>query len=95
MQVKIMPSCIRLSMACGIGLFLAFIGLKDMGIITGDNATLVTLNLPLSSINTDFQKIWMGARARGMGTTRGRPCAQRTLTLACPLPLLKELLSSL
>lgn len=25
-MVKIMPSCIRLSMACGIGLFLAFIG---------------------------------------------------------------------
>jgi AGZA family xanthine/uracil permease-like MFS transporter len=27
-MVRCMPSCIRLAMACGIGLFLAFIGLK-------------------------------------------------------------------
>ena len=57
--VRIMPACIRLAMACGIGLFLAFIGLKDMGLITNDGATFVTLNTPLSSNNPDFQKIWL------------------------------------
>lgn len=35
-------------------------GLKDIGLITGNQVTLVQLNTPLSSNNTDFQKIWLG-----------------------------------
>ncbi|MBI4833488.1 MAG: NCS2 family permease [Planctomycetes bacterium] len=37
------PPCLRYSMACGIGLFIAFIGLIDAGIVTGHPATLLTL----------------------------------------------------
>ena len=57
--VRIMPSCVRLAMACGIGLFLAFIGLKDMGLIVNDGATFVTLNPQLNDNNPDYQKIWL------------------------------------
>ncbi len=37
------PACLRYAIACGIGLFIAFIGLIDAGIIVGNPATLVTL----------------------------------------------------
>ena len=37
------PPCLRLSVAGGIGLFLAFIGLKDLGIVDAHPITLVTV----------------------------------------------------
>lgn len=37
------PSCLRLATTAGIGLFLAFIGLKNVGIIVDNPATLVSL----------------------------------------------------
>lgn len=40
---KAIPDVLSNASAVGIGLFLAFIGLKGMGVITGSEATLVTL----------------------------------------------------
>ena len=41
--VDSMPLLLRQSISPGIGLFIAFIGLKNAGIVTGSEATLVTL----------------------------------------------------
>lgn len=41
--VNAIPVSLRLSVAAGIGLFITFIGLKGMGVITDSPATLVTL----------------------------------------------------
>lgn len=41
--VDCMPLLLRRSISPGIGLFIAFIGLKNAGIVTGSEATLVTL----------------------------------------------------
>lgn len=41
--VNAVPASLKLAAAGGIGLFIAFIGLKDAGIVTGDPATLVAL----------------------------------------------------
>jgi len=43
MIVNAVPPPIKYAAAAGIGLFIAFIGLKDAGIVEGDPATLVTL----------------------------------------------------
>jgi AGZA family xanthine/uracil permease-like MFS transporter len=40
---KAIPDSIRYGIACGIGLLIAFVGLKDSGIIVSHPATLVTL----------------------------------------------------
>lgn len=37
------PDCVRKAIAAGIGLFIAFIGLQDAGIIVADSATCVSL----------------------------------------------------
>ncbi len=41
--VEALPACLRNSIGAGIGLFIAFIGLKNAGIIVNSDATLVTL----------------------------------------------------
>ncbi|WP_228288204.1 NCS2 family permease [Thermosipho ferrireducens] len=41
--VKAVPSSIKLATSAGIGLFIAFIGLKTAGIVVSDKATFVTL----------------------------------------------------
>ncbi|MBN1823813.1 MAG: NCS2 family permease [Endomicrobiales bacterium] len=41
--VDSIPSCLRYGTACGIGLFIAFIGLMDAGVIASHPATFVTL----------------------------------------------------
>jgi len=41
--VDCMPLCLRRSISPGIGLFIAFIGLKNAGIVTDNDATLVSL----------------------------------------------------
>ena len=46
MLIKLLPKTLSLSMATGIGLFLAHIGLQaseGLGVVTADGATLVTL----------------------------------------------------
>lgn len=40
--IAAIPHQLKLAITCGIGLFIAFIGLKNGGIITGNPATLVT-----------------------------------------------------
>lgn len=41
-MLRAIPEPLRLGVAAGIGIFLAFIGLKDGGVIVQDEATLVT-----------------------------------------------------
>lgn len=41
--IEAIPSSVRYSIACGIGVLIAFIGLIDSGLVTGHPATLVTL----------------------------------------------------
>jgi len=41
--VKAIPKSLMHSISVGIGLFIAFIGLRNMGIVTGNKATLVSL----------------------------------------------------
>ncbi|MFW5928766.1 MAG: solute carrier family 23 protein, partial [Thermoplasmatota archaeon] len=41
-MLEAIPKPLRLGVAAGIGLFLAFIGLQDSGVIVADQATLVT-----------------------------------------------------
>ncbi|MCG2725715.1 MAG: NCS2 family permease [Elusimicrobia bacterium] len=41
--VDAVPDCLKYAIACGIGLFVALIGLKEAGIISADPATLMTL----------------------------------------------------
>lgn len=41
--INAVPDAIKQATACGIGLFIAFIGLKNAGIVTGDSATLISL----------------------------------------------------
>ena len=41
--INAVPDAIKQATACGIGLFIAFIGLKNAGIVSGDPATLVAL----------------------------------------------------
>ncbi|MDW7673859.1 MAG: NCS2 family permease, partial [Bacillota bacterium] len=41
--VKAVPQSLRSAIAVGIGLFIAFIGFKNAGIVVGDQATLVAL----------------------------------------------------
>jgi len=43
MLIEAIPSSIRFSIACGIGLLIAFVGLKDAGIIVAQPATFVAL----------------------------------------------------
>lgn len=43
MILDAIPADLKLATACGIGLFIAFIGLQSSGIIVADKATLVTL----------------------------------------------------
>lgn len=40
--VKALPGCLQIGIQCGIGFFIAFIGLKNAGIIVGSPYTLVT-----------------------------------------------------
>ncbi|MCM0605778.1 MAG: NCS2 family permease [Xanthomonadaceae bacterium] len=40
---RVIPNQLRIASAVGIGIFLAFIGLKNMGIVTHDNVTFVKL----------------------------------------------------
>lgn len=42
------PPCLRLAVAGGMGLFLAFIGLQSVGLVVGQEATLVSLGDPTS-----------------------------------------------
>lgn len=42
------PNCMKYSISAGIGLFIAFIGLKNAGIIVGDASTLLTVGNMLS-----------------------------------------------
>ena len=41
--INAIPRALKLGIAAGIGLFLAFIGLRNAGLVVGDNATLVAL----------------------------------------------------
>ena len=41
--INAVPDAIKQATACGIGLFIAFIGLRNAGIVTGDSATLIAL----------------------------------------------------
>ena len=41
--INAVPDAIKQATACGIGLFIAFIGLKNAGIVSGDSATLISL----------------------------------------------------
>lgn len=41
--INAVPDTIKQATACGIGLFIAFIGLKNAGIVAADQATLMTL----------------------------------------------------
>lgn len=41
--INAVPDTIKQATACGIGLFIAFIGLKNAGIVAADQATLITL----------------------------------------------------
>ncbi len=41
--VRAIPGDLRLAIAAGIGLFIAFIGLQNLGLVTASDATLVTL----------------------------------------------------
>ena len=41
--VRAVPTCVKLAIAAGIGLFIAFIGLQKAGIIVADGATLVKI----------------------------------------------------
>jgi len=43
MIVDAVPDCIKYGAAAGIGVFIAFIGLKDAGLVAGDPATFVRL----------------------------------------------------
>lgn len=43
MIMKILPETIKKSIGVGIGLYIAFIGLKNAGVIVGNSATLVSL----------------------------------------------------
>jgi len=43
MLFEAIPQTIRLAVACGIGLLIAFVGLKDAGIIVSHHSTFVTL----------------------------------------------------
>jgi AGZA family xanthine/uracil permease-like MFS transporter len=43
MILDAIPEDLKLAAACGIGLFIAFIGLENAGIVVADKATLVTL----------------------------------------------------
>lgn len=48
--IRLLPKTLSLSMAAGIGLFLAHIGLQaseGLGVVTADPATLVTLGVPV------------------------------------------------
>ncbi len=38
-----LPTCLKIAISAGIGSFIAFIGLQNSGIVTGDEATLVKL----------------------------------------------------
>ena len=41
--INAVPDAIKQATACGIGLFIAFIGLKNAGIVAGNSATLIAL----------------------------------------------------
>lgn len=41
--IDAIPASLRYGIACGIGLLIAFVGLKDAGIVTGNHSTLVML----------------------------------------------------
>jgi len=43
MILDAIPKDLKMASACGIGLFIAFIGLKDSGVVVANDATLVTL----------------------------------------------------
>lgn len=43
MIIDAIPEDLKMACACGIGLFIAFIGFKEAGIVVADKATLVTL----------------------------------------------------
>lgn len=57
--MRLLPSCIRISLACGIGIFMSYIGLQSVGIIVANEFTLTQLN-GFTSSNPDFFKIWAG-----------------------------------
>ncbi|MEO0794891.1 MAG: NCS2 family permease [Verrucomicrobiota bacterium] len=40
--IRSLPNCLQIGIQCGIGFFIAFIGLKNAGIIVGNPVTLVT-----------------------------------------------------
>lgn len=71
MIIDAVPEGIKLATAVGIGLFIAFIGLKDAGIIAGDPNTFVTLgklNSPptlLSIFGLFITAILLSRRVRG------------------------------
>jgi adenine/guanine/hypoxanthine permease len=44
--IELIPLSLKLAVGAGIGLFIAFIGLKNAGIVVADEATLVTLGDP-------------------------------------------------
>jgi len=51
--VRAIPSCLRLGLAAGIGLFLAFIGLESVGFIVTSPATLITFG-PMNAVTLLF-----------------------------------------
>lgn len=71
MIVNAVPEPLKYATAAGIGLFIAFIGLKDCGIVTADPATFVTigdLRYPptlLALFGLVFTSALMAARVRG------------------------------
>jgi AGZA family xanthine/uracil permease-like MFS transporter len=48
--IKTIPSSLRIAISAGIGLFIAFIGLKNMGLIVANKATLVSIGRIDSSV---------------------------------------------
>jgi adenine/guanine/hypoxanthine permease len=44
--IELIPLSLKLAVGAGIGLFIAFIGLKNAGLVVADDATLVTLGDP-------------------------------------------------
>ncbi len=55
--VRAIPKCVRLAIPAGIGLFIAFVGMQNVGLITADGSTLVRL-APLKIGTVSFTFVW-------------------------------------
>ena len=55
--IRAIPMCVRLAIPAGIGLFIAFVGMQNVGLISADGATLVRL-APLKIGTVSFVSMW-------------------------------------